>query len=47
MKRVCYFCKADMGEKDGDFNGAIFYSVCDSCALSLRLDERLLYYERS
>jgi len=41
MKRVCYFCRNHMGEKDGDFQEAVFYSICDSCALRLRLDERL------
>jgi len=41
MKRVCYWCAMDMGEKDGSDEGGVFHSVCDECAQRLRLDERL------
>ena len=41
MKRVCYWCAKYMGEKDGNHEGEVFYSVCDECARRLRLDERL------
>ena len=41
MKRVCYWCATDMGEKDGNDEGGVFHSVCDECAQRLRLDERL------
>lgn len=41
MKRVCYWCATDMGEKDGSDEGGVFHSVCDECAQRLRLDERL------
>ncbi len=41
MKRVCYWCNTDMGQKEGQGEGGIFYSICDGCARRLRLDERL------
>ena len=41
MKKVCYFCGADMGLKDGNGQAGIFHSMCDECAQRLRLDERL------
>jgi len=42
MKKICYWCGKDMGEKpiDGDRN-AVFHSICDGCADKLNLDERL------
>ena len=41
MKRVCYFCNKDMGERYGNGNGGVFHSVCDECSSRLRLDEKL------
>ncbi len=41
MKRLCYFCTSDMGEKGDNSGEVVFYSVCDWCAKKLRLDERL------
>ncbi len=41
MKKECYWCRAALGEKEGQNKGGVFYSVCDKCALELRLDERL------
>ena len=41
MKRVCYFCCNDMGLKDNGLQGAIFYSICDKCYGTLKIDERL------
>lgn len=41
MKRVCYWCHKDMGEKEGSDEGGVFYSVCDACSLRMRLEERL------
>ncbi len=41
MKRECYWCHIDMGEKEGQNKAGVFYSVCDKCALELRLNERL------
>ncbi len=41
MKRVCYFCGSDMGEKYGNHAGRIFHSICDECSDRLRLEERL------
>ena len=41
MKRVCYFCNKDMGEKYGNGNGGVFHSVCDECSSRLRLEEKL------
>ncbi len=41
MKRLCFFCTSDMGEKGDNGREAVFYSVCDGCAKKLRLDERL------
>ncbi len=43
MKRVCYFCNKDMGEKYGydNHNGGVFHGVCDECSIKLRLEERL------
>ena len=41
MKRVCYFCSSDMGEKCGNHAGRVFHSVCNDCSDRLRLEERL------
>lgn len=41
MKRVCYWCGMDMGEKVGHAEGGVFHSLCDECAGKLRLKERL------
>ena len=41
MKRVCYWCGMDMGEKGGHDEGGVFHSLCDECAGKLRLKERL------
>lgn len=41
MTRVCYWCHKHMGEKDGNYEGGVFYSICDECANRIRLDERL------
>ena len=41
MTRVCYWCRKHMGEKDGNHEGGIFYSICDECAKKIGLDERL------
>ncbi len=41
MKKVCYWCGKYMGEKDSNDEDSVFHSVCDVCAVRLRLDERL------
>jgi len=41
MKRVCYWCAAEMGEKSDLQGEGVFHSLCDDCAHRLRLDERL------
>ena len=41
MNKVCYWCDKDMGEKEGHYEGGVFYSLCDECARRLRLDEKL------
>ena len=41
MKRVCYWCSKDMGEKSGSDEEGVFHSLCDECADRLKLDERL------
>ena len=41
MKKECYWCHMDMGQREGQNKEGVFYSVCDKCALELRLDERL------
>ncbi|GAG20874.1 unnamed protein product [marine sediment metagenome] len=41
MKKVCYWCHKDLGEKEGEDGDGVFYSVCDACSDRLRLEERL------
>ncbi len=41
MKKLCFFCGTDMGEKDGNGQEEVFHSLCGGCARRLRLDERL------
>ena len=41
MKRVCYWCAKDMGQKSGSDEGGVFHSLCDECADRLKLEERL------
>jgi len=41
MKRVCYFCGANMGMKNGNSQAGVFHSLCLDCAYRLRLDRRL------
>ena len=41
MTRLCYWCGRYMGEKYDNHLTGVFHSVCDECAVKLRLDERL------
>ena len=43
MKKVCYWCGNDMGEKHlpGNITMEVFHSLCDGCADKLNLNERL------
>ena len=41
MKRVCYFCGADMGVKGDNGQVGVFHSLCDQCACTWKIDQRL------
>ena len=41
MKRVCHFCGADMGEKGDNGQVGVFHSLCDQCACTWKIDQRL------
>ncbi len=41
MVKTCYFCGADMGLKEGNGQMGVFYSMCDECAYTLKLGDRL------